>query len=75
MAYLSKQNNQDKQKQVAIGKHNRESLLNDAHNENVLFALAHKKPQKERTPEKDQDDEEIIEKSLRRRGPGRSAVS
>ena len=33
-----------KMKQVSIGKHNRDSLLNDPHNDNVLYALGHKKP-------------------------------
>ena len=45
MAYLSKQNNDQKLQQVSIGKHNKESLLNDPHNDNVLYALGHKKPQ------------------------------
>ncbi len=81
MAYLSKQNtSQQKQQQITIGKHNKESLLNDVHNENVLFALANKKPnQKPMMGEQDdfdmEDDEEIEEKATKRRGNPKSAIS
>jgi hypothetical protein len=55
-------------------------LLNDVHNENVLFALANKKPnQKPMMGEQDdfdmEDDEEIEEKATKRRGNPKSAIS
>ncbi|CDW88806.1 UNKNOWN [Stylonychia lemnae] len=74
MAYLNKQNEQEKQQQqqIAIGKHNRESLLSDPHNDNVFYALAHKKPiQKVQID----NEEESQEKPLKKRGPGRTSVN
>lgn len=65
-----------------IGRHNKESLLNEAHNENAFFALGHKKPKNAPIPaaanEYDSDEfpegEELVGKKGKRRG-FRSAIS
>lgn len=79
MAYLQKQNEeQGKQQQIAIGKHNRESLLQDPHNDNVLYALAHKKPNHKDSYVGDiieEDNEDSQDKEVKKRGPQRANIS
>ena len=79
MAYLQKQNEElGKQQQVSIGKHNRESLLQDPHNDNVLYALAHKKPnQKENSLMENEDENEEMDsqEALKKKGPSRPSIT
>lgn len=72
MAYLQKTEQEKNQQQIAIGKHNRESLLADPHNDNVLYALAHKKPLHKLPGESNENSEEKV---VKKRGPaGKSVV-
>lgn len=52
---------------MAIGRHNRESLLKNPNNEEVLYALAHKKPEvKAPLSYVDEEEEPSFEKPKKR---------
>ena len=56
---------------MTISRHNRDSLLNDIQNEEVLFALGHKKDQL-----LDEDNDDIdIERPVRKRAPTRAGIT
>lgn len=76
MAYLSKQSAEgQQQQQIVIGKHNKDSVMMAATNENVLYALANKKPEVVLSEQEDFEDEPIEEIELQPKKRGRSLLS
>jgi hypothetical protein len=57
---------------VTISRHNKDSLLNDIQNDDVLFALGHKK---DKQLSDEEGDDMPVEKPARKRGPGRVGIT
>lgn len=60
---------------MSIGKHNKESLLNDPHNDNVLYALGHKKPKPLGDIFEGEEELSADTKPIKKRGPPKNAIS